>query len=163
MQMVRRSELDGQALTKLAATHSRNPSVQAFAADWRREQQKHVEVLAGIYAALKVDIPHSVDNISTATYKRLETLEGEKFDHAFIEAMQAANKTDALRFNAAARFVKTPAVVSYLNAAMPGLQQNGTKLKDLSASVSGGAAQRPTESADQNQKRTSEPAPSPGK
>ena len=119
-------------LAQLAATHSENAKVRAYAQTWLNDHQAGSDMLADINTSLKVTLPGNDEPMVQRTYARLRGLHGDLFDQAFLKEMEAFNAAGIARYEAAGNFAKNKNLKAHIDRTLPALRTGTQQLQKLS-------------------------------
>ena len=111
-------------LGNLAKEKASNAKVKEFAQRMVDDHTKANDQLKSVAANKGITLPTSLDSKDEATKTRLSSLNGEAFDHAYMEDMVRDHKTDVSEFKREADRGADTDVKGFASQTLPTLQQH---------------------------------------
>lgn len=118
-------------LAGLAEKKAAKPEVRAFASTMVKDHTAINEELRKIAEGLKVLLPDVADKEVEAIYKKLNELQGDKFDIGFLAEIAKGHTDDATLYEGGRKIAKSKEVAAFIDKTLPVIRQHIDMVADL--------------------------------
>jgi putative membrane protein len=125
-------------LGKMAVQKASSDRVKQFGQQMVDDHSRANDELKSLAAGKGMTLPGAVDAKDKATIRRLEGLQGEAFDRAYMEDMVNDHQADIAEFQREADHGSDPEVKAWAAKTLPTLQHHLQMAQDVWSAVKGG-------------------------
>ena len=143
LHMMANGNLAEVQLAKEALTNSDNQDVKDFAQKMIDEHSKANEELIAIGKAHGTDYTPKLSTTETLTFDKMRPLKAAIFDGTYIKHAVADHTDDLKEYQKAAKTVKDPDLLAYVQKTTPVVEEHLKMAKDIQSKMSPTGAEKP--------------------